>query len=366
MNSKKINVLIPDCDSGHTMAVVRCLKEYPHIILHGCAHDGNNPFRISRFTKSFSLITETAKEAYVEQVNAIIKDKKIDVILPISEGTYRFFSGNRAYFEDHTRLATMASTEILEIATNKYNLGKFCELHQVPSPRTEYLDAYRKDNKALQLPLIAKPERGSGGNNVYHIVEETDFAAIIPTSFDKEGNYIVQEYIDGYDIDMSLLAKNGEILAFTIQKGLIKRSNRFAASAGLEFLVNDGVYQSVSKLVSELKFSGIAHVDLRFDKNSGEFKIIEINARYWGSLIASCLAGVNFPYLHILSSMDEEIPASSFSPIQYMDFLTAVKSTKNSLFSRQKRGFRWQDTDYSFFLSDPIAEVYNAWKRSRN
>lgn len=260
----------------------------------------------------------------------------------------------------------MASTEILEIAINKYNLGKFCERHQVPSPKTEYLEAYRTDNKGLLLPLIAKPERGSGGNNVYHIVNQSDFEAIIPASFEKEGNYIVQEYIDGYDIDMSILAKNGDILAYTIQKGLIKRSNQFAASAGLEFLENDGVYQSVSKLVSELKFSGIAHVDLRFDKDSGEFKIIEINARYWGSLIASSLAGVNFPYLHILSSLDEEIPASSFSLIQYMDFLTAVKSTKSNLFSRQKQGFRWKDTDYSFFLSDPVAEVYNAWKRSRN
>lgn len=366
MSSTTINVLIPDCDSGHTMAVVRCLKKFPHIALHGCANDGKNPFRISRYTKSFSLITETLKEAYLEELNAIIKNKEIDVILPISEGTYRFFSTNKDFFKDKTRLATMASPEILEIATNKYSLANFCEHHEVPSPRTAYLEVYKEGKNGMHLPLIVKPERGSGGNNVYLVANESDFSTIIPTTYAKEGNYIVQEYVDGYDIDMSILAKNGELVAYTIQKGLIKRSNQFAASAGLEFLENDGVFQTVYKLVRELKFSGIAHVDLRYDNHSGEFKIIEINARYWGSLIASCLAGVNFPYLHILSSLDEQIPSSSFSHIQYMDFLTAVKSTKNHLFSSKNLGFQWKDTDFSFFLSDPIAEVFNAWKRSRN
>lgn len=53
MNSKKINVLIPDCDSGHTMSVVRCLKEYPQIVLHGCAHDGKILFGFRDIPKVF-------------------------------------------------------------------------------------------------------------------------------------------------------------------------------------------------------------------------------------------------------------------------------------------------------------------------
>ena len=347
------------------MSVVRCLKEFPHIVLHGCADDGNNAFRLSRNTKSFSLLTETSGDAYIQQLNAIIVDKNIEVILPIGEETYLFFAANKDAFDKRTRLATMASSEILEKATNKYNLAKFCELHNVPSPRTVYFEDFKKESNGLSIPLIVKPETGWGGNNVYLVKTESDFLEIKPTKYAKEGQYIVQEYIDGYDIDMSLLAKNGELLAHTIQKGFLKRSNPFAASAGLEFLENDGVYQSVAKLVKEMKFSGIAHVDLRYDEKSGEYKIIEINIRYWGSLIASYMAGVNFPYLHILASLDEKIPASIFSPIQYMDFLTGVKLLRRYLFSRQDLGFRWKDTDYSFFMTDPIAEVYNAWKRYR-
>lgn len=366
MKIKQINVLIPDSDSGMTMSVVRCLKGLSHIVLHGCGHDGKNGFRLSRFTKSFTLLTETSGDAYIQRILEVIKDKKIDIVLPIREDTYGFFAANKEAFKNHTRLATMATKEIFEIATNKYNLAKFCELHKISSPRTAYLEDFKKEKNGLSLPLIVKPETGWGGNNVYHLQSESDFSSIEPTKYAQEGKYIVQEYIDGYDIDMSLFAKNGKLLAYTIQKGFIKRPNRFAASAGLEFLENDGVFQPVAKLVKELNFSGIAHVDLRYDSHSGEYKIIEINTRYWGSLIASYLAGVNFPYLHILSSLDEEMPSSIASPIQYMDFITGVKIVKNTLFSRQKLGFRWKDTDFSFIMTDPIAEMFNAWKRSRH
>lgn len=138
---------------------------------------------------------------------------------------------------------------------------------------------------------------------------------------------------------MSLLARNGEILAHTIQKGIFKRANRFAASAGLEFLNNTGVYESVSKLVRELGFSGIAYVDLRYDKRDKQFKIIEMNARYWGSLIASFRAGVNFPYLHILSSLERELPAPSYT-IHFMDFISALKTRKQSFFSNKSVPFQ--------------------------
>ncbi len=362
-----LNILIPDCECGHTMAVVRCLKGYSHLKLHGCSPEAKSPFRYSRYTKSFTLLSSDTPKKYIQELNELIEQKSIDLVLPIDEKTYLFFAEHSASFSGKARLAAFSPIATLEIATNKFQLAKFCESRNIPYPKTTFLKDYRDESNpsrsAISLPLIVKPETGWGGRNVYRIAREDDFSAIKPTSHPKEGDYIVQEYVDGYDIDMSLLARNGEILAHTIQKGFLKRANRFAASAGLEFLKNEGVYASVSKLIKELDFSGIAHVDLKYDKQNGEFKIIEINARYWGSLIASFQAGVNFPYLHILSSLEEEVPAASFDPIHYMDFITAVKTSKRSLFSKRSLPFQWKDTDYPFFLADPIAECYNAWKR---
>ncbi|WP_162343575.1 ATP-grasp domain-containing protein [Cyclobacterium salsum] len=335
--------------------------------IHGSSQEAKSPFRYSRFKKSFTLLSSDTPEEYIRELIELIEQKSIDLVLPIDEKTYLFFAEHSDSFSGKARLAAFSPFATLEIATNKFRLAKFCESRNIPSPKTTFLKDYRDEknpsHQAISLPLIVKPETGWGGRNVYHIAREEDFSVIKPTSHPKEGEYIVQEYVDGYDIDMSLLARNGEILAHTIQKGFLKRANRFAASAGLEFQKNEGVYGSVCKLVRELDFSGIAHVDLRYDTQDGEFKIIEINARYWGSLIASFRAGVNFPYLHILSSLEEEVPAASFEPIHYMDFISALKASKHSLFSKRSLPFQWKDTDYPFFLADPIAECYNAWKR---
>ncbi|MFO7823092.1 MAG: ATP-grasp domain-containing protein [Cyclobacterium sp.] len=367
MKRKLINVLIPDTESGHTMAVVRCLKGFTEIKLHGCSFDPKSPFRYSLYKESFTTLTDKGKESYIKDLLALVESKNIDVILPIDEDSYRFFASHKKVFQANTKLATLSTEGALAIATNKYKLAKFCELHGVPAPKTEYLNDLMELNQVNQqsfrYPVIVKPETGWGGKNVHKLFKKEEVEAIKPLSDPKQGTYIVQEFIEGYDIDMSFLAKNGEILAHTIQKGFLKRSNRFAAAAGVQFLKNEAVYNGVEKLVNKLNFSGIAHVDLRYDQKEGDFKIIEINARYWGSLIASHLSGVNFPFLHILAALDEDLPPVTFQPIRYMDFVSVIKMRKKIFSVKKSADFNWKDTDLKFILSDPLAEIYNAWKR---
>ena len=44
-----------------------------------------------------------------------------------------------------------------------------------------------------------------------------------------------------------------------------------------------------------LKWSGIVNIDFIYDENDKQAKILEVNPRYWQSLLGSLFAGVNFP-----------------------------------------------------------------------
>lgn len=61
-----------------------------------------------------------------------------------------------------------------------------------------------------------------------------------------------------------------------------------------------------------LQWNGIANLDLRYNSQTGQLNVLEINPRIWQSLMGSLSVGVNFPYLLYLLSSD-----ISFAPVSY-------------------------------------------------
>jgi predicted ATP-grasp superfamily ATP-dependent carboligase len=92
--------------------------------------------------------------------------------------------------------------------------------------------------------------------------------------------------IPGHDVDISVLANRGEIVAFTIQ--------RDEAPDKKCFVVDERLRAAAAEIVRATQFHGLAHFDMRVDADSGAVYAIECNPRVWGSLPFSVWAGVNF------------------------------------------------------------------------
>lgn len=50
------------------------------------------------------------------------------------------------------------------------------------------------------------------------------------------------------------------------------------------------------KLLNSLNWHGVAEVEFKWDEKNKEFKLIEINPKFWASVEAALRAGVNFGY----------------------------------------------------------------------
>jgi len=95
--------------------------------------------------------------------------------------------------------------------------------------------------------------------------------------------------------------------------------SKYRAAVGIEFVYDERVVQVVERLMRLLNWSGVAHIDLRFDQDEDEIKVIEINGRYWGSLLGSLNAGINFPALAVqcCNGVAIEKKTYSFKPLLY-------------------------------------------------
>jgi predicted ATP-grasp superfamily ATP-dependent carboligase len=113
--------------------------------------------------------------------------------------------------------------------------------------------------------------------------------------------FLVQEYVPGHDVCASVLAKDGKVLCWTIQI----RDPR----GGVLFIEHPDILQAVRRICANLHYSGLAHFDLRMEKQGGPFRFLECNPRFWGTLTASTFAGVNFAVLGISTVLQRpELP----------------------------------------------------------
>jgi protein-tyrosine-phosphatase len=68
---------------------------------------------------------------------------------------------------------------------------------------------------------------------------------------------------------------------------------------------------ATTRMMQELKYTGVAMVEFKQDRATGQWVLIEINARFWGSLALCAAAGLDFPMALVKLLLDGEEPTSS-------------------------------------------------------
>jgi len=103
-------------------------------------------------------------------------------------------------------------------------------------------------------------------------------------------------------------------------------------------------------MMKELNWNGVACVDMRRDEKTRKVFILEINGRFWASVLPSFVkAGVNFPMVLLKLSLGEkfEIPRlKSGIQVSFKEYIHSVLTFGNLKFS---------DTKYKSYLNDPLA-----------
>jgi protein-tyrosine-phosphatase len=88
------------------------------------------------------------------------------------------------------------------------------------------------------------------------------------------------------------------------------------------------------RLLERLRWTGVAMVEYRQDPQSGEFVLMEINGRFWGSLPLAVSAGVDFPYRLYRLMTSPPVPDA---PSLYRVGLHARNLSKDMRWFRERR-----------------------------
>ena len=304
-------VLVLEGDFHLTAAVLFCLSRQPGLRVHMLSRLPHSPFRYSRYVASHHLFSADKPEAeFVAYVGDVVAKTGAGVLLPIDVPGMRLVIAHREALEKVVHLLPLPTAEAYETATDKSRLAAFMQAHDIPAPDT-ILDV-RHNLKAkledFRFPVLLKPVEGAGGRGITRYdTAEAVLAAV--AELPAEGKYIIQNCLEGYDIDCNVLYQDGRLVAHSIQKGLVPAVwSVYAPTEAIEFVRSKAVLAVVDDLMTALRWSGVAHIDLRYDSRTDQMRVIEINTRFWLTVVGSAItAQVNFPVLACRAALGQPL-----------------------------------------------------------
>ena len=267
---------------------------------------------------------QDAPNEFICRINEISSKYNAEILFPVGSDTYVTVSAYRDQLHKDIQMI-IADDNLIQKAHDKYECVRYAEDIGVKVPQTILLRDITdvKNLKTLGLPLVLKPRRGSGSQGVQIISRisdlmtlkanlERDLKNITKCNGKRSLVYddsdpIVQEFVDGPIIDACVIANRGDIKAVLTQTRL-----KTLPPYGGYGVMNRTVYipeirEITERLLGDLGWHGVAQVEFKLDTKTGEYNLIEINPKFWGTLALSVKAGIDFPYMAYQIALGAEV-----------------------------------------------------------
>lgn len=165
----------------------------------------------------------------------------------------------------------------------------------------------------LKFPVVIKYREGEElrlpPQLRYSIVREPDhFVAVYREMSARQVSPLVQEYIsgDGYGLS-ALFDEDSEPVALFCHRRIREYPVTGGPSCFAESVRDEKMIDYGLRLLKALRWHGVAMVEFKREQGTGEYKLMEINPRFWGSLPLAIQAGVDFPLLLYRVARGEDV-----------------------------------------------------------
>lgn len=199
------------------------------------------------------------------------------------------------------RKAFIAGDKALEIALDKEKTWQLAHQLSVPTPAGVLFSTLSEIGLLQQFPVVLKPTHSKV---MIDGILRTLAVAIVQNESERQEQLRQwlpvtpvqqQEYISGRGVGVELLFNHGKkIWHFAHERVHEYPLTGGASSYRRSIDPPQAMLHDAEKLLTALNWHGVAMVEFKMD-TKGQFWLMEINPRLWGSLALSIDAGVDFP-----------------------------------------------------------------------
>ena len=285
--------LILGDDIGIFLAVARSLGRRG-IEVHVAPSDLHAPGLASRYIAAVPILPpyHEAPEAWLDAIRALIAEHDYRLILPCSDAGLAILAHHSGRL-GRARLA-IPNERALATFTDKSATRVLAAKLGIPVADEKPLCRAAE----LGFPLVLKPRssyRLGERQTKRPAIIVRDGAALDRALTEVDADWLAEAFFAGEGVGVSVLARRGEILLAWQHRRLNTISETGASSARTGEPIDPRLLAEVEALVGATQLDGVAMFEFRQHRTSGAHLLLEVNARFWGSLPLALAGGADFP-----------------------------------------------------------------------
>lgn len=217
---------------------------------------------------------------YCQQYKINVLIPTVDVeLLPIAYGKDRFTSQGIS--------VPISSAEALDICRDKFKLLTVCQ----GTGLTPSFLLFNQESSVSNFPCFAKPRRGAGSNGAITIKDDNALQQL-----PKDDSYLVQELLPGEEYSVDVYIDSDGIALAAVPRLRMKIDSGIAVACQTK--INPELSRMALEIAKKVGITYVANIQFKADAQ-GQFKLLEINPRFPGTLPLTAAAGIDIPKLLI-------------------------------------------------------------------
>ncbi len=356
-----MKALILGHDTRSFLGVIRSLGR-GGIAVHVGWHEPGSPAIRSRYVTKVHDIPPYRKDnlAWKTALIELMSRERFDLIIPCHDSSLVPLHEHRGELEAYGRMA-LPSAEAYRVLFDKVRTNELARKLGIAVPRERVVknnDDIGQVRNEFRLPAVLKPcasfnpDEPEGRNQVQKAYTWNDFDSHL-TEMLRIGPVAIQENFVGVGVGVELLLDQGRPLMVFQHVRVHEPLQGGGSSYRRSVPVSPDLLDACVKLLAHLRYTGAAMVEFKVNPATGEWVLIEVNARFWGSLPLALAAGADFPLALFDLLVERRRPP--------------VKPYRANLYCRNWHAdFNWQFANLRADHADPTLASRPVWKIIRD
>ena len=303
-----MTVFVTDGEQRSTLAVVRSLGRAGIPVTVGCSRPSSLAGS-SRYCTKTVLYPSPANESaeFGHFLREEMASGRYRLLLPMTDLVTRIVASQRDTLSPFACLPIPTEDRLIQ-AQDKRCALLLAERVSLPRPVTYMSNAAdRIEDIAHQVrfPVVIKPRFSRFPRGAEWVSGDVDYAANAEQLVQKYRQShsripfpLVQEKVEGEGMGIFLLLWNNDLKAAFCHRRLREKPPWGGPSVYRESIPLDPeLLRKSHAFLETIGWQGPAMLEFKVDRHDGQPKLMEVNARFWGSLQLAIDAGIDFPLI---------------------------------------------------------------------
>lgn len=215
----------------------------------------------------------------------------------------------KIYWHQLEHLSLVPDKEAFRSTVDKKILSENAAMLGIKAPKTVLASQMTRSN--LTGRVVIKPISGKGSEGVKFFNTAND-AAMYVESLEKSHNFIAQESIGTNPVIAGcFLFKKGQIISYYGHERLRTYPIDGGVTVSSVSHTNIEIKRLGERLLGPLQWDGLAMIEFMWSDKLGDYQLIEVNPRAWGSIMLSECCGSNMLLNYVNLLLERPLVASS-------------------------------------------------------